>query len=64
MIGDWMKFSAVRPQHLKDKGRQRRRRPGLQGDVIELLARSAGWMLICLGILHGAGLAYLPLDAR
>jgi Flp pilus assembly protein TadB len=64
MIGEWMKFGPLRPQHLKDKGRRRQRRPGQQDDILELLALSAGWVLIVLGVLHVAGLAYLPLGTR
>jgi len=44
--------------------RRRQRRPGQQDDILELLALSAGWVLIVLGVLHVAGLAYLPLGTR
>jgi Flp pilus assembly protein TadB len=64
MIAEWMKFDRLRPQHAKEKGRRRRRRPGQRDDIVELLALSAGWVLIVLGVLHVAGLAYLPLGTR
>ncbi len=64
MIGEWMKFDRLRLQHMKDKGRRRRRRPGRQDDMIELLALSVGWALIVLGILHAAGLAHLPIGTQ
>ncbi len=63
MTGDWMNFGPLRRQHLRNKGR-RRRRPGQQDDIVELVALSAGWVLIVLGVLHVAGLAYLPLGTR
>lgn len=63
MTGDWMNFGPLRRQHLNHKTR-RHRRGGKQQDLIEGLALSAGWVLVLLGVLHAAGLAYLPLDAR
>jgi hypothetical protein len=62
MIGDWMKSDPLRAQRPKDKGQRRRRRSVRQDDIIELLALSAGWLLIVLGRLHVAGLAHLPLE--
>lgn len=64
MIGDWTKFGSRRSQYLKETGRRRRRRPGPPNDIIELLALSGRWVLVFLGILYAAGLAYPPIDAR
>jgi uncharacterized protein YbaP (TraB family) len=64
MTGEWIKSDPLRAQRLKDKGQRRRRRSVRQDDIIELLALSAGWLLIVLGALHVAGLAHLPLELR